>query len=84
MSFVEKPDMPLWARALVLMLVVGGALFSLGNLFVWIMGPCPAFSSNTVCEWSQAKTFWHFPVSQIATVIVIVLFERMLRKWTAA
>ena len=82
MRYADKPDLPAWARLLLLILIAGGMIFGLGNLFVWFMGPCPAFSSNTTCKWSQARTLWLFPVSQIATVLLIALVVRLLRKWT--
>lgn len=74
-------DLPFWARALILLWLIGGLLLSLGNLFVWVMGPCPAFSSNTVCEWSEARAFWLFPGSQLTAVIGFVLLVYGLKKW---
>ena len=82
MSYAEKPDLPLWARFVVLTLVVAGIILSLGNLFVWFMGPCPAFSSNTVCTWGHARTLWLFPGSQVGILLAIALSVRFLRKWT--
>lgn len=54
--------------------------WSLGHLFVWWMGPCPAFSSNQVCEWSSIKQFWHFPGAQLAAVAFVVASNMLLRK----
>jgi hypothetical protein len=60
-----------------------GLIWCFGNMFVWWMGPCPAFSSNTVCEWSRLKELWHFPISQIAYLaiggVLLFAFKRYVR-----
>ncbi len=67
MSFSEQRT-PWWFHGLVILYIAAAMIWGLGNLFVYMMGPCPAFSSNTVCEWSSLKSFWHFPGSQILSI----------------
>jgi hypothetical protein len=83
MSSFDHPEMPRWAHAGCLIYALAGSLFCLGNFFVWWMGPCPAFSSNTNCSWSQARELWYFPISQLTFVTVGILMLRLFRKIAA-
>jgi hypothetical protein len=47
-----------------------GTIYCAGNAFVWFLGPCPAFSSSTVCDWSTAYELWLFPLSQLAFLTI--------------
>ena len=60
--------------------ILAAILYCLGNLFVWSMGPCPAFSSNTVCEWGSLKKFWLFPGSELAAVVVGIGFFKVIKR----
>ncbi|WP_230292780.1 hypothetical protein [Croceicoccus sp. Ery5] len=76
----HHPTLPLWAKAIVALLILAAIAWSLGHLFVWQMGICPAFSSNTACEWSTMEKFWHFPGSQLTALTVVVGSIALLRK----
>lgn len=76
----EAKEMPEWAGAILGLFTVAAVIWSIGNLFVWFMGPCPAFSSNQSCEWSQTKELWYFPGSQIATLIMVIAAVKVFRK----
>ena len=80
MSEGSDSEYPKWATVGCLLYIFIGALWSLGNLFVWMMGPCPAFSSNTICEWSATKRIWLFPGSQLAFVVVGVAIMKVVDK----
>ena len=80
MSDNASSEAPRWARAGCLVYLLFGTFWCLGNMFVWSMGPCPAFSSNTVCEWSTFKTFWYFPGSQIVFVFIGLVLLKTLNK----
>jgi hypothetical protein len=75
-------SVPVWVQIVSIGYLLIGSFLSVGNLFVWFMGPCPAFSSNTECHWSSGYTFWLFPGSQLtfaSTATAILLFIR--RHW---
>ena len=59
-----------WASIGCFAYVVLGGLWAAGNSFVRMMGPCPAFSSNTDCSWTAAERFYYFPGSLIAYLLV--------------
>lgn len=74
-----RPDITGWARVGCFTYLVLGLLWCVGNVFVRMMGPCPAFSSNASCEWSRGYELWLFPGSQI----VIVGIGYALFRWAA-
>jgi hypothetical protein len=51
-------------------------LWSLGNGWVALMGPCPAFSSNTDCVWTESEEKWFWPHSQLLA-LGILIFEKI-------
>ena len=71
-----------WARLGFAFYLVVGIFVAGGNLFVRVMGPCPAFSSNTVCSWSRAEELWLFPVSQMVVLGFGIAFGMLVRRWT--
>jgi hypothetical protein len=83
MSTQNHPRTPTWARAIFFTYLIIGALYSLLGLFVWFMGPCPAFSSNANCYWSPLRTYWIFPGQQIAFLISCYILLKTLRRLTA-
>ncbi len=76
----ECIELPEWAIGLFAVYIVVALIWSLLNFFVWWMGPCPAFSSNTDCEWTTFKTLWHFPLTQVVAVLLGILLLFFLRK----
>ena len=68
MSTYSARTLPLWAKILLTIYWLLVPIWCLGHLFVYAMGPCPAFSSNTVCEWSAVKELWHFPGAQLLSI----------------
>lgn len=83
MSAEHQLRTPTWARTIFFTYVIIGSLYSLLGLFVWFMGPCPAFSSNTSCYWSPLKTSWIFPGQQILFAITCFILLKALRRLTA-
>ena len=78
MSDAQHPP-PLWVRALLLMYLFAAPLWCLGNLYVSMLGPCPAFSSNTQCEWSAFERAWYFPLSQLIALALWIPLRQILK-----
>ena len=80
MNETHSPSLPLWCKVTLTIYWLLVPVWMLLGLFVLAMGPCPAFSSNTDCEWSRAEELWNFPISQIASVVVGILLWQLLRR----
>jgi hypothetical protein len=76
-----QPEIKTWVSLGWMAYAFLGTLCCLGNLFVRLMGPCPAFSGNTGCHWSAGYTLWLFPLSQVAILAIGYLLPRLARKW---
>ncbi len=61
--------LPIWVQIMSIGYLLIGSFVCIVNPFVWSMGPCPAFSSNTGCHWSGGYAFWLFPGSQLTFVM---------------
>ena len=83
MNDSEPPSLPLWCRVLLTIYWLLVPLWMLAGLFVSVLGPCPAFSGNTDCEWRRTEELWHFPLSQIASVVLGILLWQLLRRFFA-
>ncbi len=75
----DRPEITGLARVGCFAYLTLGLLWCAGNVFVRLMGPCPAFSSNTTCDWSRAYELWLFPGSQIAFALVGYGLMRLAR-----
>ena len=80
MSEYDPPSLPLWCKVILTIYWLLVPFWMLLGLFVSAMGPCPAFSSNIDCNWSRAEELWHFPVSQIASVVVGILLWQLFKR----
>lgn len=72
---------PLWVKLAAIAYGFVGTLYCLGGMFVRVMGPCPAFSSETDCGWSPFEEFWAFPGAQIAFVLVGIGLIIGIKRW---
>ncbi|MBD3734513.1 MAG: hypothetical protein IE934_17595 [Sphingopyxis sp.] len=75
----RKPAITGLVQAGCLIYMILGSLWCIGNLWVWFIGPCPAFSSNTECNWSRGYVLWLFPFSQLAFLMFGYLLLRIAR-----
>ena len=70
-----------WMHAIFWFSVSLAVIWSLGNGWVSLMGPCPAFSSNTDCVWTEAEENWFWPYSQLLALGVLIVLKFGLDLW---